>query len=93
MERQTTGKTWQMGGHITGSLAQAGQCFAGKIGTIFVRNFFVGMELKPLLRQSAGTLFTTKKKLYGKKKNYFYTTVNHFVRKFVRTKSIKYWLW
>ena len=41
----------------TGGLAQAGQYFAGKIGTIFVRNFFVGMELKPPpLRQAAGTL-------------------------------------
>ena len=34
----------------TGDLAQAGQCFAGKIGTIFVENFFVGMELKLLPR-------------------------------------------
>ena len=49
-----------MGGHITGGLAQAGQCFAGKIGTIFVRNFFVGMELKPLPLQAAGTLGASK---------------------------------
>jgi len=32
--------------HLTGGLAQAGQCFAGKIGMIFVGNFFVGIELE-----------------------------------------------
>ena len=42
---------------ITGGLAQAGQCFAGRIGTIFVENFVVGMEWKPLLCQAAGTLW------------------------------------
>ena len=46
----------EMGGHITGGLAQAGQCFAEKIGAIFVRNFFVGMEWKSPLCQAAVTL-------------------------------------
>ena len=45
-----------MGDRLTGGLAQAGQYFAGKIGTIFVRKFFVEMEFKPPLRQAAGTL-------------------------------------
>ena len=51
----------EMDGHITGGLAQAGQYFAGKIGTIFVMNFFVGMDLKPRLRQAAGTLGDTQR--------------------------------
>ena len=46
-----------MGGHITGSLAQAGQYFAGKIGTIFVRNFFVGIVLEnPVFVKSLGVV-------------------------------------
>jgi len=49
-------------------LAQAGQYFAGKIGTIFVGKFFVGMEWKPPPRQAAGTLAASMTRVVSKAK-------------------------
>jgi len=51
---------------VTGGLAQWRQYFAEKIGTIFVRNFFVGMEWKPRLRQAAGMFHEQEDKILWK---------------------------
>ena len=48
----TNGRTYN------GRFGASGAVRCRKIGTIFVGNFLVGMELKPRLRQAAGTLST-----------------------------------
>ena len=46
-----------MGDRLTGGLAQAGGVLRRKNWYDFCRDFFLGMELKLLLRQSVGTLY------------------------------------